>query len=297
MKKFIALFTLAVSLGGCGQMVTIQSAEVAKQLGGDGFETEVRQTGITRLDACIFAKICPSIVKMSIGRNTNQIEIDSIYLPKSNVDVQKVRVGVQWRPRNNEKSINTIYNELYSDPTDSSSIRVILTERIWKNYGERIIPARIVDVLKDVTVDQAMNTSSELSSMVKAAVDQALKDSPIEVTQLDVINTDVPDQVMKAKYNLFAIEDDKNRQIKQLETGRAIESQRQSLQVTRANNDKAIAISLGMTPAQYICLKTAEKMADAADNKGAAIFVNGNCGLGGNSENTVVPMKSKENTQ
>lgn len=293
MRNFIILSALALSLGGCGELVTIQSAEVAKQLGGGGFEEEVRLTGITRLDACMpWTKICPTVVKMSVGRNTNVIEFDSIYLPKSNVDVKNIKIGVQWRPRVNTKSINTIYNELYSDTTDSSKVRQIMVDRIWKNYGERIIPAAAVDILKDMTVDQMMNTSTELSGAVKENVDKILANSPIEVTQLDIINTDVPETVLQAKYKLFSIEDNKNRQIKELEVGVSIERQRQALQVTRANNDKVIALQLGMTPAQYMCLKTAERFSDAADNKGASIFVNGNCGLGGSSDNTVVPMKT-----
>lgn len=293
MRKLFTILALSFSLAGCGELVTIQSAEVAKQLGPNGFEEEVRQTGVTRLDAC-FRGLCPSIVKMSVGRNTNVLDFDSIYLPKSNVDVRNVKVGVQWRPRNNTKSVNTIYNELYSEATDSAQVRQIIVERIWKNYGERIIPAAVVDILKDMTVDQAMNTSSELSNAVKENVDKVLANSPIEVTQLDIINTDVPATVLEAKYRLFSIEDDKNRKVKELETGVAIERQRQALQVTRANNDKAIALMLGMTPAQYMCLKTAERMADAADNKGATIVTSGNCGLGGNAENTIVPMKNEE---
>lgn len=289
----IAAFTLG--LAGCGERVVIQSAEVAKQLSAHGFEEEVRTTGMSRLDTCWpWYPNCPSIVKMSVGRNTNEIVIDSIYLPSSNVDVQNVKIGVQWRPRLDEKSINSIYNELYSDEIEGSSRnREIRVARIWKNYGERIIPAVIVDAIKDMSVDQAMNTSSELSNAVKAKIDAALSKSPIEVTQLDIINTDVPKQVMDAKYQLFAIEDNKNRRVKELQVNLSIEQQRQALQVTRANNDKAIALMLGMTPAQYMCLKTAERMADAADDKNATVVINGNCGLGGSSENTVVPMREK----
>lgn len=299
MRKILIACLFTLGLGGCGQPVTIQSAEVAKQLGANGFEDEVRTTGISRLDTCFFwTKICPTIVKLSVGKNTNVLDFDSIYLPKSNVDIRNVKVGVQWRPRLNQKSLNTIFNEIYSDSDESSSsIRRVYVERVWKNYGERVIPAAIVDILKDMNVDQAINTSSELSHAVKENVDKVLANSPIEVTQLDIINTDVPDQVMQAKYKLFAIEDNKTRQIKELEVGIAVEQQRQALQVTRANNDKAIALKLGMTPAVYICLKTAERMADAADNKGASIYINGTCGLGGGSNEIVLPAKNMTDTK
>jgi uncharacterized protein YceK len=80
MRKILLASIFALGLSGCGELVTIQSAEVAKQLGSNGFEDEVRSTGISRLDACMpWTNICPTVVKMSVGRNTNVLDFDSIY--------------------------------------------------------------------------------------------------------------------------------------------------------------------------------------------------------------------------
>jgi hypothetical protein len=281
MLRLIGILTAAALLAGCGEVVTIQPGEVGKQLTSRGLDSEIRAPGTVRLDSCGGAgAICPKVVRMATGRTGTDVAIDSIFLPKSNVDVTNVKVGLQYRVRPDDASINKVFAEVRPQPDERNDRQMFISSvMIWDTFGRRVVPAVVVDAMKDLVVEQAMNTGSELSGTVLSAVQRALKDSPIEVTQLEVVNTDVPQAVLEAKRALFAIDDEKVRQIKQLETGMAIEERRQAFQVARARNDLMVAKSMGMSVGQYWCLKTAERLADAADDKGSTVVINGDCGL------------------
>lgn len=281
MLRLIVLGAAAMLLAGCGEVVTIQPGEVGKQLTSRGLDDEIRAPGTVRLDSCSGAgAICPKVVRLATGRTGTDVAIDSIFLPRSNVDVTNVKVGLQYRVRPDEASINKVFKEVRPQQVQGNDRQMFVSsEMVWDTFGRRVVPAVVVDAMKDLVVEQAMNTGSELSGTVLAAVQRALKDSPIEITQLEVVNTDVPQAVLEAKRALFAIDDEKVRQIKQLETGMAIEERRQAFQVARARNDLMVAKTMGMSVGQYWCLKTAERLADAADDKGSTVVINGDCGL------------------
>lgn len=283
---------MALTLAACsGEQVTIEPGEVGKQLTAQGLEKQIRKPSSMRLDYCSTNQACPRMVRLQVARTTAEVKIDSILLPKSNVDVMNILVGVQFRVRQDERSISRVYDEVTPKPIKGSVELYISAEDVWSTFGKRKVQGAIADAFNDLTVDQAMALGGELNRFIKVKVDGALADTPIEATELDVSNTDVPEDVMKAKRALFAIEDSKSRRIKELEANQAIEAQRQAFQHLRAKNDVEIAKSLGMSPAQYMCLKTMERLADAADDNKSTVVINGSCGLGVIPTATIVPLK------
>jgi hypothetical protein len=292
LMKLAFVGLLGLGLSACaGDQVTIQSGEVAKQLTGQGLESGIRNASSFRLDFCWGSTACPRIVRLQVGRATSEVKIDSLLLPKSNVDVTNITVGFQWRPRQSAETYNLIFKEIASQPVQGSSVeRLITSQMVWDTYGRRKAQAAIADAFNDLTVDQAMAIGTELSSFVRAKVEAAMRDTPIEIVELDVSNTDVPDDVIKAKRNLFAIEDSKTRRIRELQAQQVIEEQRQAFQQLRSRNDRAIAEFLGMTPAQFMCLKTMERLADAADDNKSTVVINGDCGLATPKATAMVPL-------
>ena len=283
MKKIgIAVaFLLAIGLAGCGEVVSISPGEVGKQNTSSGLEDDIRSSGTMRMDSCWGTALCPTIVKLQMTSESTEVKIDSVYLPKSNVDISNVRVGLQYRIRDDKASINRVFKEVRAVPSERSSREsVILSDKVWEVFGKRIVPSAIIDAIKDLNIDQMMNTGTELSAVVKQSVDRVMAGTPIVVTQLEIIDSDIPEDVIKAKRALFAIEDNKARQLKELETGVSIEERRQTFQRLRAKNDAEIAKQLDMTAAQYMCLKVAGQLADAAEDRGTTVFNSMDCGLG-----------------
>lgn len=290
--KIVATLILTGLLSACsGEQVTIQTGEVGKQLLGKGLEEEIRQPSSMRLEYCSTSTACARIVRLQVARTNADVKIDSLLLPKSNVDVTNIAVGVQFRVRQNKAAIERVFKEVTPQSVQGKSVELLISSTdVWNTFGKRKVQGAVADAFNDLTVDQAMALGGELNAFIKVKVDASLVDTPIEATELDVSNTDVHEDVIKAKRALFAIEDSKARRIKELQANQAIEAQRQAFQVLRATNDAAIAKSLGISPAQYMCLKTMERLADAADDNKSTVVINGACGLE-HTTNTVMPLK------
>lgn len=300
LKRGLAILALPLLLtvAACsGEQVTIQPGEVAKQLTGAGLEQNIRTPSSFRMDYCGQGQACARIVRVQVGRSTAEVKIDSLLLPRSNVDVTNITVGIQWRVRNTRPAQERIFAEVVPQAVPNSSTNLLISSAtIWSTYGQRKVQAAIADAFNDLTVDEAMAIGTQLSSLVRARVEAALADTPIEVTELDVSNTDVSEAVMVAKRALFAIQDSQARRIAELRAFQSVEEQRQAFQRLRARNDEEIARLLGMTPAQYMCLKTMERLADAADDNRSTVVINGDCGLSTTTARTAtVPLRPAAN--
>lgn len=255
---FIATFTF-----GCvGDRVSVGTGEVGKVVSNSGMEDEIRRTSSFRMEYC-GVSACPYLVRMQITKSTQKLNIEQVFLTKSRVDLANVEVGLQFRVRQNEDSINKVFEEVR--PNEN---RIITQESIWQTYLERKAPAAVVAVLRDYTIDDILAKIPEIEAACRAKLAEDIKDLPVEITDLGFPNGigDIPDKVIESYRNLYAVEVDKQRQIKQLQAELEIEKQRQTVQWVRASNDKVIADQLELSVATYMNLKIQERYADAAES-------------------------------
>jgi hypothetical protein len=280
-----SLFALLL-LSGCGDRVSILTGEVAKQMGTSGVEEKIREPGTFRMDACLLSA-CPKLIRLQVNMDTVDVNIDSLFLPKSNVDLTNVVAGIQFRIRPDHKSINTVYQDV--PPTQvSGNVYLITTDAVWKRYGQRKAPDAIVTALRQYIVDDVLSNVPEIARYTRDKVNEMLAGTPIEITELGFPNGigEVPDEVRQSKRRLFAIEDEKAREVKALAAALEVEDQRQAVARKRAENDAEIARALNISVAQYQCLRTMDAFADAAEN-GTTIAYSGSCGLDAGEQNAV----------
>ena len=143
MKKISVLGFLLCSLflTGCGERVSIQPGEVGKQLTTDGLEKEIRRPGAFRMEQCLVVA-CPRLVRLQVQKATKQFKIDKLLLMKSNVDLSNVEVGVQFQVKDNEESINRIFEEvrpvaassIEGESLSGSSVLVITTDPHFNSF-------------------------------------------------------------------------------------------------------------------------------------------------------------------
>lgn len=269
---------LVLGLAGCGQRVTVDTGEVGKVLGTRGLEDNLYRPGAFRLDYC-GASACPKLVRLQVNKSTTDLTIDSLFLPKSNVDISNVQVGIQFQIKKDEKSINRIYEEVRPEGSkESSRVMLITADRVYDTFLARKAPDAIVTALREHTVDEVLTNVPEIAQNTKKAINEMLKDAPIEVTELGFPNGigEPPREVLRAKRRLFAIEEEKERQIKSLEAELAIEEQRQLVQKVRVKNDRANAEVAGVDYETYVSLKNQERFADSADAMAQAVADGGN---------------------
>lgn len=271
MKRAFPWAAVALLLAGCGERVTVETGEVARVLGTSGLEEKVYRPGAFRLDICGVGA-CPKLVRLQRNKSTTVLTIDSLFLPKSNVDVRNVQVGIQFQVKEDAESVDRIYEEVRPEAV-SNQVMLISAEKVYETFLARKAPDAIVTALREHTVEEVLTKVPEIADHTKEAINAMLQDAPIEVTELGFPNGigEVPREVISAKRKLFAIEEEKARQVKALEAELAIEEQRQRVQKVRAHNDVHNAEIAGVSYDVYVALKNEERFADAADAMAEAV--------------------------
>jgi hypothetical protein len=260
-----AIFFLS-ALMGCGERVSIQPGEMGRQLTTSGLEEDNRPPGAFRMESCIFTA-CPKLVRLQTQKSTKVFTIAQLFLPKSNVDMTHVEVGLQFRVKQDKASLNTIFKEVrpVDAPDDQSSLVLLIsTDMIYETYIQRKAPDAVITALREFQVDQVLSDVPEIASFTKDKINELLSDTPVEVTELGFPNGigQPPDEVIDAKRRLYAVEEQKERDIKALEAEFIIEKQRQLVQKLRTQNDLENAQAAGIDFASYVFLKNMERFAE-----------------------------------
>jgi len=278
MRHTILLSTFL--LVACGERTSIQTGEVGKELGNDGLEKALRRPGSFRMAACMFGA-CPKLVRLQVNKSTSDLEIDSLFLPKSNVDIKNVKIGLQFQVKDDVASINKVFEEVRPVAAESQSgettrVLIITADMVYDTYLKRKAPDAIVMALREHTVDEVLTKVPEIAEHAKRKINEMLADAPIEVTELGFPNGigEPPMEVLMAKRKLFAIEEEKARQLKSLEADLVVEDQRQAVQRKRVANDLTNARDAGIDYTTYVTLKNQERFADANDAFAEAIATN-----------------------
>lgn len=274
-KYLVPMSLCALLASACGERVTVETGEVGKVLGTKGLESKTYKPGAFRLEYC-GASACPKLVRLQVNKSTTGLTIDSLFLPKSNVDISNVQVGIQFQVKDDQESIDRIYEEVRPEKVEGQ-VMVISAEMVYETFLARKAPDAIVTALRDHTVDEVLTNVPEIARHTKEAINKMLEDAPIEVTELGFPNGigEPPKEVLVAKRRLFAIEEEKARQIKSLEAELAIEEQRQRVQKVRVQNDVINAELAGVSYDAYVARKNEERFADAADAMAEAVAESG----------------------
>src|SRR5574338_685966 len=171
MKFCNIILTSLLFITACGEATSIQTGEVGKQLNTLGLEKEIRQPGTFRLDFC-FTNACPKLVRLQINKSTADLEIARLFLPKSNVDITNVKIGLQFRVKDSEESINKVFEEVRPKAVEgqtgeSNRVMLITAEDVYDTYLKRKAPDAIVSCLREYTVDQVLSIGPEISTHAK----------------------------------------------------------------------------------------------------------------------------------
>lgn len=267
----IGLLFCTMLLTGCGERVSIQPGEVGKQLTTDGLEKDIRRPGAFRMEQC-WIVACPRLVRLQVQKATKQFKIDKLLLMKSNVDLSNVEVGVQFQVKDNEEAINRIFEEvrpvaassIEGESLSGSSVLIITTDMLYSTYIERKAPDAVISALREYTVEEAMAKTPEIAKYAKDKVNEMLKDTPIEITELGFPNGagEPPPEVLEAKRKYFVVEEETARTLKKYEAAIEIEKARQAVQRTRVSNDLENANKAGIPFGLYVLLKNMERFAE-----------------------------------
>ncbi len=264
LASLLLVLIACIHLSGCGRPITIPSGAVGRQLTTSGLESKVYAPGAMRLDWCPI-QACPSMVILHTGLTTEEVTVSTVFLPKSNVDLSDVKLALQFRVKPTVEAENEIYKNVTSVPSpDYHGIRDITSHTVYQIYLQRIAPNVMISVLRDYTVEEVLSNVDKISEAVLKALQQGLKNQPIEVVEVGFPNGigHPPQEVLEAKRKLFVVNENVTRQIRELEGAIRVEQQRQIVQQLRVKNDVTNAKLAELPIDRYMLLKIMERFAD-----------------------------------
>lgn len=273
----LGLTALPIFLTGCGDQVTVYPNEVGYEINAHGVQANEFSPGTHRLDMC-GTNACPALLREQHSKSAHEVTIERVFLPESKVDLEKVTMAVQFRIKDDPKARLQVAQEVASHPANdthergSNRERIITSDDVWNVYLQRVVPAIVIDALKNYTIDQTLSEVNAIGHNIRAQVNESIKDLPVEVTELSFNNGIgvVPEEVITALRKLYAVEAEKERQIRSLEAGVEIEKKRQTYQTLRVTNDKVNAAAANIPYDVYVKLKIAERFSDAAEETASA---------------------------
>lgn len=268
MKKLILVLSLFVFLTGCGDRVTINSGEVGKQITTGGLEDIIREPGSFRMESC-FLSACPRLVRLQTAVSAQTVTVDKVFLPKSNVTLDNVTFGIQFKVKDDKKSKDMAFNTIKSIPVNNDDRdRIINSDMVFQTYIQRKAPEIVISALREYTVEDALTKVELISEFVKDKLNSQLADTPIEITEFGFPNGvgTPPAIVLKAKEELYAIDEEKARSLKSYQAQLEIEKGKQKVAQTRAENAQNIARNLNIPVDEYMKLQVLERFADAAES-------------------------------
>ncbi|PPR19413.1 MAG: hypothetical protein CFH43_00197 [Proteobacteria bacterium] len=267
MKKLlcIAIVMSVALLTGCGERVTINTGEVGKELGTNGLEEEIRKPGSFRMDTCIFSA-CPKLVRLTTAKSAEEVTVAKVFLPKSNVDLTDVTFGMQFRIKDTPESQNQAFEEIKAQVVTDREL-IITSDMIFNTFVKRKAPEAVIAALREYSIEDALTSPDTIAIFVLEQVNVALKDTPVELTEFGFPNGvgTPPEEVLTAKRKLYAIDEEKAREIRALQAALEVEKQRQVVQQARVTNDVVNAKTAGVSFVEYVTLKNMERFADAAE--------------------------------
>jgi len=207
--SLVVLFTT-----GCGERVRVEQNEVAKVLSTNGLEDTVRTNSTFRLESCIFSA-CPKLVKLDITKNTKTMN-SQYFMPKSDMELG-LELTIQYSPKVDKKSINSIYKDIRAeDVPNSSFLAIIDSEKLYEIYIQPILKDTTRQALNDYKIEQIMDNLEDSRKFVFNMIKEKLKETPIHLDSLSFSKISYPSLILQKKKEFAAIDTQKATDMKSM---------------------------------------------------------------------------------
>lgn len=263
MKKIILLMVTSVLMIGCGDRVTVDSGRVAKQLGINGLEKTIRRSGAFRLDSCVISA-CPRLVILDVFENTEEIS-GKFYISKSKLDLT-LSLDIQYAVREDDDSINKVYDRVKSVQGTVSRTSVITTEQVFNTYIKPTITDIARSALNNYTIDEIMDNLSAVRKFVELEIKKSYKDSPVIINSVAFSKVSFPEVIVSRREEAASVDAEKITKMKRLEAQLEVAAKQRELDLLRAKNavaaDKIVSKSMDKKMSTWLMLEAIQTCAE-----------------------------------
>lgn len=267
---FALLLPLLLILSGCGEIVEVPSAHVAKIMTKDGYKEQVIPTSKFRLDFCLI--YCDKAVLLNASDMSINEEM-TLFMPEDKLNMTfDLRLTLVVNPKKYEEVFARI------PPAHKNGIDYIEWPRVYQTYAQQIIRAEAREFLSGFNIGQIASSreaiNAQLSDRLAKAIDAK---TPFIVRYIGLADIQYPDIIVKAQENAAERREAINAEEAQLEISkvqlqRELQEQqmRRKIEVEKAESiahvNKILAESVTPEFVRYRSLEVLDNLAQS-ENK------------------------------
>lgn len=271
-KYFLALvLPLFLILTGCGELVEVPSAHVAKIMTKDGYKEQVIPTSKFRLDFCVV--YCDKAVILNAS-DVSVGEQMTLFMPEDKLNMSfDLRLTLVVNPSKYEEVFARIPPSKSNDGID-----YIEWGLVYKTYAQQIIRAEAREFLSGFTIGKIASSREEINSQLSQRLSTAIEQrTPFMVRYVGLADIQYPSIIVTAQENAAERREALNAEQAQLEISKVqLERELQEQQMRRkievekaeatAHVNKILAESMTPEFVRYRSLEILDSIA-SSDNK------------------------------
>lgn len=199
MKKILQLLSMMVLVMGitaCGVKVEVPPAHVGKIMTKDGYQDNIIPTSKFRLPACW--AYCDRLVLLDVSDRafTEPLEI---FIPKDKLQLSvSVRTTLSVSPT---KTIE-LFNSISPVETNSGSISMIESDKVYKTYAQQIVLAEVREYLSQYSISEIASNIEKVNNDLRVRLTKAISErTPFSVRYVGITNVSYPKIITEAQEN------------------------------------------------------------------------------------------------
>lgn len=192
--KIAAVIGLAAALVGCGEVVEVPSAHVAKVMTQSGYRDSVIPTSKFRLDWCWV--YCDKLVTLDASDRSVQEEM-LLFMPEDKLNMKfDLRMTLMVNPDK--------YEELFAKIPPDTSPRgdVIPWTRAYETYAKQIIRSEAREFLSNYTIAEIASSREAINAELSNRLTEAINTrTPFMIRQIALADVQYPEIIVTAQEN------------------------------------------------------------------------------------------------
>lgn len=274
--KIAFLISTLLLLAGCGQVVVIPSAHVAKLTTKSGLQKGIIPPSTMKLEG--MCRICDGIIMVEASDFPIEEKM-TIFMPKD-----KLNLTVDTRGtvaiNNDETNVDKIFARVTAIKQEER-ISLIPMEKVYSTYAKPIIREAVRSVLTQYTIAQVMENRDDVSQKLTQTLRDKLGATPIQIIRFGLADVQPPDVVVNAEIarkkreiEIFQTEADKQIKLKEAEAAYEVATKQQLVDILEAETQVLVQEKLdkGVTAA-FVTQRALKVLSALATSENKVIFI------------------------
>lgn len=195
MLKIFAAMAVVLSLVGCGQVVEVGPAQVAKIMTKEGYKENIIPTSKFRLEWCW--AYCDKLVVLDASDRSFKESMD-LFMPQD-------KLLMNFDVRATLSLDSTDYEQVFSKVTprpQSDFLYNIPLGQVYDTYAKDIIRAEVREFLSEYTIAQIASSREAINAELSERLSQSISErTPFKVRYIGIADLKYPEVIVKAQEN------------------------------------------------------------------------------------------------